>query len=74
MKSLVTHFIAVLREPLPRLILLIDANLLLPDFPVQFALAVQEAKRLQASTDRMPPPQNRHTHLMGERSDRPSFW
>jgi hypothetical protein len=38
--------IAVLREPLLRLILLIDADPLPPDVPVQFASAVQEAKRL----------------------------
>ena len=40
MKSPVTYLIAVLREPLLRQILLIEANPLLPDFPVQFALAV----------------------------------
>ena len=41
------HLIAVLREPLLRLILLIDADPLPPDVPVQFASAVQEAKRLR---------------------------
>ena len=39
--------IAALRKPLLRLILLIDADPSPPDFPVQFAWTVQEAKRIK---------------------------
>jgi hypothetical protein len=46
-KNPATHLIAALREPPLRLILLIDATSLPPDFPVQFALAVQQAERIE---------------------------